>query len=113
MKCPPVYCVGGQKAYMMMMMMMMINEFVAQVNNVLCFFSKLKSSVLYKLFKSYEWAGMGANCCYTATLTSKIWVSRGGKEKCAASLEIAIQNSRLVSAIETFGICYGRYDSSL
>jgi len=24
MKCPPVYCVGGQKAYMMMMMMMMM-----------------------------------------------------------------------------------------
>jgi len=22
MKCPPVYCVGGQQAYMMMMMMM-------------------------------------------------------------------------------------------
>ena len=29
------------------------NDFVGQVNNVLCFFSKLKSSVIYKLFQSY------------------------------------------------------------
>jgi hypothetical protein len=29
------------------------NDFVGQANNVLCFFSKLKSSVVYKLFRSY------------------------------------------------------------
>jgi hypothetical protein len=29
------------------------NDFVGQANNVLCFFSKLKSSVVYKLFQSY------------------------------------------------------------
>lgn len=29
------------------------NDFVGQVNNVLCFFSKLKSSIIYKLFHSY------------------------------------------------------------
>ena len=29
------------------------NDFVGQANNVLCFFSKLKSSIVYKLFQSY------------------------------------------------------------
>jgi len=29
------------------------NEFIGQVNNVLCFFSKLKSYIVYKLFQSY------------------------------------------------------------
>jgi hypothetical protein len=30
------------------------NDFVGQVNNVLCFFNKLKSCIVYKLFQSYS-----------------------------------------------------------
>jgi len=30
------------------------NEFIGQVNNVLCFFSKLKFCIVYELFQSYS-----------------------------------------------------------
>jgi hypothetical protein len=60
------------------------NDFVGKANNVLCYFNKLKSSVVYKLFQSYCMSCTGVNFGYLAILTSKIYTFRGGNV-CAES----------------------------
>jgi hypothetical protein len=39
------------------------NEFIGQVNNVLCFFNKLKSCIVYKLFQSFCMSLYGCELC--------------------------------------------------
>jgi len=73
------------------------NEFIGQVNNVLCFFSKLKSCIVYKLFQSYC---MSIWLWALATQQHSHWrVVRIMAEKLTLSLEIAVQNSLLPAAV--------------
>jgi len=121
------------------------NDFVGQANNVLCFFSKLKSSVVYKLFQSYCMSLYGcelwllSNTCLEDLCVSwrkclrRVWrlpytthcyllpliceCLSLEDEICRRSLhfirECLCNSSRLVNAIASFGIYYGRYDSVL
>ena len=72
------------------------NEFVGQVNNVLCFFSKPKSSVIYKLVQSYCMSLYGCELWLLSnTHIEDLCISW---RRCLRSLAIAVQNSLLFAA---------------
>jgi len=81
------------------------NEFVGQVNNVLCFFIKLKYSVVYKLFQSYCMS-LHALCCELGSQQHSHRSSvRLMAKKFAKSLKVAVQNSLLFAAFLSESLC--------